>query len=41
MIDYRIPFVAGSALGVVSLVAAQWMRVPEKKSAVETATAAT
>jgi hypothetical protein len=30
MIDYRIPFVAGSALGVVSLVAAQWMRVPEK-----------
>jgi len=29
MIDYRIPFVAGSALGVVSLVAAQWMRVPE------------
>jgi hypothetical protein len=28
MIDYRIPFVAGSALGVVSLVAAQWMRVP-------------
>ena len=31
MIDYRIPFVAGSVLGVVSLVAAQWMRVPEKK----------
>ena len=30
MIDYRIPFVAGSALGVVSLVAAQWMRVPDK-----------
>jgi len=30
MIDYRIPFVAGSALGVVSLVATQWMRVPEK-----------
>jgi len=29
MIDYRIPFVAGSALGLVSLVAAQWMRVPE------------
>ena len=38
MIDYRIPFVAGSALGVVSLVAAQWMRVPEK-SAVKTAIA--
>ena len=31
MIDYRIPFVAGSALGVVSLVAAQWMRVPDKE----------
>jgi predicted MFS family arabinose efflux permease len=30
MIDYRIPFVAGSALGVVSLVAAQWMKVPDK-----------
>jgi predicted MFS family arabinose efflux permease len=30
MIDYRIPFVAGSALGVVSLVAAQWMRVPDQ-----------
>ncbi|HJV66412.1 MAG TPA: MFS transporter [Geomonas sp.] len=30
MIDYRIPFVAGSALGVVSLIAAQWMRVPAK-----------
>lgn len=28
MIDYRIPFVAGSALGMVSLVAAQWMKVP-------------
>ena len=38
MIDYRIPFVAGSALGVVSLVAAQWMRVPEKP-AVKTAIA--
>jgi hypothetical protein len=30
MIDYRIPFVAGSVLGVVSLAAAQWMRVPKK-----------
>ena len=30
MIDYRIPFVAGSVLGVVSLVAAQWMKVPDK-----------
>jgi predicted MFS family arabinose efflux permease len=29
MIDYRIPFIAGSALGVVSLVAAQWMKVPD------------
>lgn len=27
MIDYRIPFFAGAALGCVSLVAAQWMRV--------------
>ncbi|OGU07381.1 MAG: hypothetical protein A2075_13645 [Geobacteraceae bacterium GWC2_58_44] len=32
MIDYRIPFVAGSVLGVVSLVAAQWMRVPGQQS---------
>jgi len=32
MIDYRIPFVAGSALGLVSLAAAQWMRVPVKAS---------
>jgi predicted MFS family arabinose efflux permease len=31
MMDYKIPFIAGSVLGVVSLVAAQWMRVPEKK----------
>ena len=30
MIDYRIPFVAGSVLGMVSLVAAQWMKVPDK-----------
>jgi len=30
MIDYRIPFVAGSVLGVVSLITAQWMRVPDK-----------
>ena len=35
MIDYRIPFVAGSALGVVSLVAAQWMRVPDKSEPAE------
>lgn len=27
MIDYRIPFLAGAALGVVSLVAAQFMRI--------------
>jgi predicted MFS family arabinose efflux permease len=33
MIDYRIPFVAGSVLGVLSLVAAQFMRVPEKRVA--------
>lgn len=30
MVDYRIPFIAGSVLGVVSLVAAQWMRVPDQ-----------
>ncbi|GFO69881.1 MFS transporter [Geomonas limicola] len=30
MIDYRIPFVAGSILGVVSLITAQWMRVPQE-----------
>lgn len=28
MIDYRIPFLVGAALGVVSLVTAQWMRIP-------------
>ena len=39
MIDYRIPFVVGSALGVVSLVAAQWMRVPENLVARATAAA--
>jgi len=30
MLDYRIPFIGGSILGVVSLIAAQWMRVPAK-----------
>lgn len=35
MLDYRIPFVAGSALGVVSLMAAQFMRVPDKKTSTE------
>jgi predicted MFS family arabinose efflux permease len=30
MVDYRIPFIAGAALGVVSLLVAQLMRVPEK-----------
>ena len=39
MIDYRIPFVAGSVLGVVSLVAAQWMRVPVKEAPAATAPA--
>ncbi len=28
MIDYRIPFFVGAALGVVSLVAAQWIKIP-------------
>ena len=35
MLDYRIPFVAGSALGVVSLIAAQFMRVPDKGTVAE------
>jgi len=30
MIDYRIPFLVGAALGVVSLAAAQRMRIPVK-----------
>src|SRR5208283_3497979 len=33
MIDYRIPFIAGAVLGVLSLIAAQFMRshrAPEK-----------
>ncbi|QXE91965.1 MFS transporter [Geomonas subterranea] len=30
MMDYRIPFIGGTVLGVISLIAAQWMRVPEK-----------
>jgi hypothetical protein len=30
MIDYRIPFYMGAALGAVSLVLAQWIRLPEK-----------
>ena len=29
MIDYRIPFIGGTVLGVISLIAAQWMRVPD------------
>ncbi|MGD0843023.1 MAG: MFS transporter [Geobacteraceae bacterium] len=29
MIDYRIPFLMGAALGMVSLAAAQWMRIPK------------
>ena len=40
MIDYRIPFIAGSALGVVSLVAAQWMRDPGKSGPPAPATVA-
>uniref|UniRef100_C6E8B1 Major facilitator superfamily MFS_1 n=1 Tax=Geobacter sp. (strain M21) TaxID=443144 RepID=C6E8B1_GEOSM len=30
MLDHRIPFIGGTVLGVISLIAAQWMRVPEK-----------
>jgi len=32
MIDYRIPFLVGAGLAVVSLIAAQWMRVEPKES---------
>ncbi|HPX61650.1 MAG TPA: MFS transporter [Deltaproteobacteria bacterium] len=32
MIDYRIPFLAGAVLGVISLVAAQYMVVPEQNA---------
>jgi hypothetical protein len=32
MIDYRIPFIVGAVLGLVSLVAAQWMRAEPKAS---------
>lgn len=31
MIDYRIPFYMGAGLGVVSLVLAQWIRLPERQ----------
>ena len=34
MISYRIPFLMGAALGVVSLVAARWMRVPREAAEV-------
>jgi predicted MFS family arabinose efflux permease len=40
MIDYKIPFVAGSVLGVISLVAAQWMRIPQKTEKLAAATVA-
>ncbi|MFH0725821.1 MAG: MFS transporter [Pseudomonadota bacterium] len=30
MIDFRIPFYMGAGLGVVSLIMAQWIRLPEK-----------
>ncbi len=29
MVDYRIPFVGGAVLGGISLIAVQWLRVPE------------
>lgn len=32
MIDYRIPFIAGALLSVVSLIAVQWIRVPQPVS---------
>ena len=31
MVDYRIPFVAGAGMSLVSLLAVQWIRVPSKK----------
>jgi hypothetical protein len=34
MISYRIPFLMGAELGVVSLVAARWMRVPQEAAEV-------
>ncbi len=34
MVDYRIPFVAGAVLGLISLVFAQFIRIPKKASAV-------
>ncbi|WP_085812706.1 MFS transporter [Geoanaerobacter pelophilus] len=37
MLDYRIPFIGGTVLGVISLIAAQWMRVPEKAPELEMA----
>lgn len=30
MVDYRIPFVAGAGMSLVSLLAVQWIRVPSK-----------
>lgn len=30
MVDYRIPFIIGACLGVVSLIATQWVRVPQR-----------
>jgi len=30
MINYRIPFIAGAVLGVISLIAAQFMRTRHK-----------
>jgi hypothetical protein len=38
MIDYRIPFVAGALLGAVSLIAAQFIRVPDEAEAVPATT---
>jgi predicted MFS family arabinose efflux permease len=34
MISYRIPFLMGAALGVVSLASARWMRVPQEAAEV-------
>jgi predicted MFS family arabinose efflux permease len=37
MIDYRIPFYAGALLGVVSLIAAQFIRIPDEAEEVPAA----
>ena len=35
MLNYRLPFIAGAAMGVVSLILAQFIRVPSRHGAGE------